>query len=104
MALFYSVYTVMPFTCFTKMREKLVASELFKDRKDSYANSVSVPFVDDRLSGTEPFKSMAKAKQSIVIQQKKYMNGGDEKLIVSIAIHSRCSGDHLFRFMFLWRF
>lgn len=63
----------------------MFASELFKDKKDSYPASVGVPFIIDRLSENEIFKKMPKFKQDIV-KNKAYVQDANEKLIVKFEI------------------
>ena len=63
------------------MQEKLLASELFKNKKDSYPKSVVNPFKSDRLADTETFKSLNKQKLEF-ITSKKYLQDQNEKEIV----------------------
>ena len=65
------------------MQEKLLASELFNNKKESYSLSVSVPFSSNRLEENESFKSLAKAKQDF-FRDKKYTKDSNEKEIVNI--------------------
>lgn len=44
------------------MREKLFTSELFKDKKDSYAASVQISFKIDRLQDHGSFKVLPSQK------------------------------------------
>ena len=59
----------------------MLASELFKNKKDSYEKSIERPFKSDRLSDCETFKSMPKVKQDI-IKNKAYIQDSNEKEIV----------------------
>lgn len=65
-----------------KMMEKVVASHLFKNKKDSYAQSVAVKFKDNRLIDSDVYKIMPKQKQDVVSQKKFMTNSQSEKQIV----------------------
>jgi hypothetical protein len=64
------------------MKEKVTASQLFKDKKESYAESVAQMFKENRLVESSQYKSLAKAKLDFV-DGKKYLQSQDEKIIVS---------------------
>lgn len=70
--------------CF-KYTEKLLASSLFKDRKESYPTSVGVPFKSERLEDNELFKSLSKQKRDIYAS-KKFLKDSNEKLIVILKL------------------
>ena len=65
------------------MQQKLVASELFNNKKESYSLSVPVPFSSNRLEENESFQSIAKAKQDF-FKDKRYTKDSNEKEIVNI--------------------
>ena len=52
------------------MKEKVLTSELFKDRKESYAQSVRVKFSNNRLDDSNAFKNLPKPKQDMIIEKK----------------------------------
>ena len=60
------------------MKEKVVASHLFKDKKDSYAQSIAAKFKDNRLIESD----LPKQKQDL-ISEKKFMKT-NEKIIVCL--------------------
>lgn len=60
----------------------MLASELFKKKKDSYEASVGVPFKSDRLTDCDIFKNMPKHKQDI-IKNKAFIVDSNEKQIVN---------------------
>ena len=61
------------------MTEKLMASELFKDKKISYSQTINKPFKIDRLTDLEEF---SKIKKPEFINQKLSNANGDESLLV----------------------
>jgi hypothetical protein len=67
----------------TKLEDKLLASELFKNKKDSYTVSLPVVFKSDRLSDHDNFKSMPKHKQDL-IKNKSFIQDANEKELVSL--------------------
>lgn len=67
------------------MQEKLLTSELFNGKKESYPTSVPIPFENDRLSQNEAFKKMPKAKYDI-FNAKKYLQNAQEKIQVDFII------------------
>jgi hypothetical protein len=59
----------------------LLASSLFKDRKESYPMSVCVPFKTDRLEDNQFYKNLPKQKKDIYAS-KKFLKDSTEKIIV----------------------
>lgn len=66
------------------MKEKVLASNLFKDKKESYAQSVNVKFKDNRLIDSEIYKNLLKPKQDFVNGKTFMQDQQNEKIIVSI--------------------
>jgi hypothetical protein len=62
------------------LNEKLLASEWFKDKKDSYKASVSVPFKTDRLTENALFKNMPKQD---FIKNKNFLKDKNQDVLVS---------------------
>lgn len=63
------------------MKEKVLASDLFKDRKESYAQSVRVKFANSRLADSSVYTNMPKAKQDAIADNKKFMNDAQNEKI-----------------------
>ena len=63
----------------------MLASEWFKDRKDSYKSSISVPFQIDRLTENALFKNMPKQDY---IKNKSYLEDKNQDVLVNIQICS----------------
>lgn len=68
------------------MDEKLLTSEIFKNKKDSYPASVPVSFKTDRLTENDIYKSIPKLKQDL-FNTKKYLLDQNEKILVIILIY-----------------
>jgi hypothetical protein len=75
------------------MNEKLLTSELFKGRKDSYKDSVKVEFKWDRLTDSEFYKSLPKPKQDLLAQVKTkcIQDPANEKIMVGRTVASLLS-------------
>lgn len=65
------------------MNEKIIASELFRNKKQAYAASVAKFFEEDRLSDADEFKKMEKQKQELINQKR---NSKEEKVMVIIIL------------------
>lgn len=64
-----------------QMKEKVLAYQLFKDKKESYTKSVAKFFQNDRLQDSTCFKSLPKPKQDI-LNLKKFIQDKNEQTIV----------------------
>lgn len=64
------------------MQEKLLTSELFKDKKDSYPSSVSVQFKNDRLTENSFYKNLPSPKTEI-FKTKSFLINQSEKILVN---------------------
>lgn len=63
------------------MKEKLLTSQLFKGKKETYPASVAIPFKADRLSENDLFKNFSKQKKD-AIASKKFFKDQNEKIMV----------------------
>lgn len=65
-----------------KMDEKVLTSSIFKDRKESYEDSITVTFKTDRLTTSSFFAALPKPKQELLTTNKKFLIDPNEKIMV----------------------
>ena len=63
------------------MYEKLLTSELFRNKKESYPDSIRIEFKIDRLSNSSLFNSLPQAKKDL-FNSKKFLLDQNEKVQV----------------------
>lgn len=63
------------------MEEKVLTSDFFKDKKESYPPTVPLEFKTDRLNEKELYKNLAKPKKDI-LENKKFLQDQNENIMV----------------------
>ncbi|CAF0868028.1 unnamed protein product [Brachionus calyciflorus] len=67
------------------MQEKLMMSEMFKDKKESYSTSVAIKFQNDRLQENQKYKSLASQKVEY-LKNKSYLLDQSENILYSTLV------------------